>query len=205
MRFRLLAGLLGAGLAIGALFGLSNPPTPTPVPSDSLVTECVRLVSLLYARGESLEVAKARLSALSPADGLSLVAQVAAHGGVGADSPPTDLPTVLLSLAPRAEPTSPAGAPRLVASGRGAGSAAQTPLPEFPIQGRISQVKGDASLRTAPTLSGAVLKIIPRGSEVTLLGVEQGQAVEGAEDRWYRVRQAESTGYIYFTLIEPVR
>jgi hypothetical protein len=213
MRLWLLGGLLGLSLSLGALFGLATSNDVAAIPSDPLVEEYVRLVGALYAKGESLSLAEARLHGITPSGDYSFVARAATGNGVAAGSESQDLAAVLTALAPKPQPTATLP-PRLAASGRGsdptptradATAAATEVAVDFPLSGRVSATKGDASLRTKPALNGAVLRIIPRGSEIVLLGVEQGQAVEGAEDRWYRVKHAEATGYIYFTLVEPGR
>ena len=76
---------------------------------------------------------------------------------------------------------------------------------EFPKNGRISPTKGDATLRTQPSLGSPALRLISRGTDLVLLGVERGQVVEGAEERWYRVQQGDATGYVYYTLVETTQ
>lgn len=206
-----LAGLFFLSLAVGALIGLANLGISVESPLVPLEASYVKLVGELYAKGENIAVSQVRLEGICRDGDYTLVSRVA---GGSAAAGAGDLSAMLVTLAPGPMPT--ATVPVLLAAGgRGSdptpparvdgGGAKTTSTGEFPLGGRVSATKGDASLRTKPALNGAVLRIIPRGSELVLLGVEQGQAVEGAEDRWYRVRQAEATGYIYFTLIEPAR
>ncbi|MHB1007022.1 MAG: SH3 domain-containing protein [Chloroflexota bacterium] len=214
---RILFGLLGLGIGLGVLFGLNGPP-PSSAQADPLVDEYVRLVGLLYAKGESLSTVEAWLDRVNSGDNAQLVRLVAARS---TDTGSTlaahdDLSGVLLALAPSPEPMASAST-RLIASGKGAGPT-PTPLPEavvlsataptiseFPKNGRVSPTKGDAALRSEPSLRAPALRLVKRGTDLVLLGVERGQVVEGAEERWYRVRQGDATGYVYFTLVETTQ
>jgi len=228
MRLGLIAGLLGLGIGLGTLFGLSARSSAYVAVDDPFVEEYVRLVSVLYAKGESLALAEARLDRLGYADSTEVVRAVVARrqasGETTTSAQSGDLGSLLAALAPNGSGTS-VGNASLAASGRGEGPtpaaggetpvartvAVPTPLPppsastEYPTTGRVSATQGDASLRTEPNLSAPIIRVIPRGSEILLLGIEQGQAIEGAEDRWYKVRHGDVTGYVYFTLVEKVR
>lgn len=215
MRLRVLAGLLGLGIALGGLLGLYFQDRDSTLPNDPLVDEYVRLVGVLYARGESLSVVEARLARLGYGDPAKLVRDVATRSAGSSDASANiaagDLASVLVALAPSSD-ESPLSTPRVLASGRGAGPTPSpraeqvlevpTPVPEFPRPGRLATGKNEATLRTRASVDSPAIRIVRRDAEFTVLGVERGQAVEGAEDRWYRVRVGEYTGYIYYTLIE---
>lgn len=64
MRFRVLAGLLGLGIGLGALLGFFLSERASSPPSDPLIDEYVRVVGTLYARGESLSKVEARIARL---------------------------------------------------------------------------------------------------------------------------------------------
>ncbi|MHB1414603.1 MAG: SH3 domain-containing protein [Chloroflexota bacterium] len=213
MRLRVYAGLLGLGLSLGALLCIHIQNSSYTETRPPVVEEYVRLVSLLYAKGESLETVQARLDLLGYPNSAAVVQEVV-H--LSADSPEEaarasvgDLSTMLIALAPEATPatTSPQ---RLIASGRGASEtpvvAAQRPpevlsaAAEFPATGIV--FKGDSHLRTMPSLDSTIAAVVPQGSEVELLAVEHGQPIEGAEDRWYRVKHGDATGYLYYSLVE---
>ena len=217
MRLRVVVGLLALGVALGALLGLYLPDRLSSPPNDPLVDEYVRLVGALYARGESLPVVEARLARIGHGDPAKLVREVAGRGagtvetraGIAAG----DLAGLLLALAPSPE-TLPPGTPRVLASGRGAGNTptpfadllvgAPTPLPEFPRAGRLASGRNEATLRSKASVDSSAIRIVRRDTEFSVLGIEVGQAVEGAEARWYRVRVGEANGYIYYTLVERV-
>lgn len=213
---RIVTGLLSLGVALGALSGLFFP-SPTQLTLEpTLIDDYVRVVGELYAKGESLSTVESRLDAVAPHGAVRTLSEVAARNGIQLHSDAADdVAAVLAAIAPNADTTA-AGEPRLVASGRGSAPSTTeqsesvtvgnlSATDAFPQAGRVSSTKGDAALRTEPALSAAVVRVIPRGSEVVLLGIERGQAVEGADDRWYHVRHADASGYVYYTLLEPVR
>lgn len=215
MRLKVLVGLLALGVALGGLLGLYLPDRLSSPPNDPLVDEYVRLVGALYARGESLPVVEARLARLGHGDPAKLVREVAGRSAGSAETsasiPASDLAGLLLALAPSPEP-SPPDTPRAVASGRGADptpspyadliGSAPTPLPEFPRAGRLVIGRNEATLRTKASVDSPAIRIVRRDTEFSVLGMEVGQAVEGAEARWYRVRVGDTNGYIYFNLVE---
>jgi hypothetical protein len=57
-------------------------------------------------------------------------------------------------------------------------------------------------LRAKASVESPAIRIVRRDTEFSVLNIEVGQAVEGAETRWYKVRVADDSGYIYYTLVE---
>ncbi|MCL4464786.1 MAG: hypothetical protein M1401_01920 [Chloroflexi bacterium] len=210
MRNRIVSGLLGLGVGLGGLLGLFLSDRMTSPPNDPLIDEYVRIVGALYARGESLSQAQARLGRLGYGEPARLVENVAAHGGQPGETPKGDLATILVALAPPS--SSPAeSTPRVVASGRGAGptttviagaAAAPRPTPEFPRPGRLAAGRTEATLRTKATTDSPALRIVRQDTAFVVLALEHGQPVEGAEDRWYKVSVGDTVGYIYLVLVE---
>ncbi len=206
MRLRVLTGLLGLGIGLGGLIGNIYYDHSAPaIAYDPLASECVRLLGALQRQGESTLAIDARLARLGLSDRAVLAYQASGRDGVGAVdlavgdgtlSPPG-------SLVPEAEPAVLASQ-RMAASGRGSGPATVGEEFTFPSAGRVAPTKGDAALRALPSLTAPVLRVVPRGSALVLLGIERGQAVEGSEDRWYRARDGDSTGFVYFNLVERV-
>ncbi|MHB1131893.1 MAG: SH3 domain-containing protein [Chloroflexota bacterium] len=212
MRLRIATGLLVLGLGLGGLLGLYLPNQSASLSHDPLVDEYVRLVSVIYARGEDLATVEAYLARLGRGEPVLMVRDVARRNG-SPTAASGDLAGMLAALAPETE-TPPPSTPRLAAAGRGAGptpsprpdpsptTPTTTPTPEYPRTSRLAAGKTEAYLRTRPSVSAPAIRIVRGNTEFLVLGVEHAQAVEGAEDRWYQVSVGNETGYIYFTLVE---
>lgn len=60
---------------------------------------------------------------------------------------------------------------------------------------------GGAILREQPSTTSAWIASVPTGAKVEVLRVVEGEAVDPVEPRWYQVKYAGKTGYLYFKLI----
>lgn len=232
MAGRIYVGILVLGLSLGALVSLfvyeNSTTSSTP---DPLVDEYVRLVSVLYAKGESLDVVEARLDRLGLPNTTATVRGVVSRSLASTDQSTRatagDLASLLETLAPSADAI--ALAPqRLIASGRGSEptvspnstpqvlgvesaptpTSEPTPSPSPTRQPTATQVAGQqlvavysAFLRAEPEADAPILGVIAKDTEVEVLAVVRGQAVEGMEERWYKVEHNGTTGYVYFTML----
>ena len=215
---RFLAGLLGLGISVGSLLGsYIGIRFDARLPDDPLIDEYVHVVSVLYAKGESLALAKERLARLGVEDHQALLREIARRQSPADEALAAagDTEGVLRAVAARAAPPSPGLARSVIASGRG-GIARPTPATgpagatiavlasNYPASGVVPLTKADAVLRAEPSLSARSIEIVPKGSEILLLAVERGEAVDGGEDRWYKAKYGEATGYVYFNLVEQL-
>jgi hypothetical protein len=115
-------------------------------------------------------------------------------GIVGAAQTPTAAKTaVATTIAPTAVATkAPAAAP----------TATKAPTVANGKTARITSSGGEgAKLRKQPTTSSDVVSSLNNGTQVTVLDTVNGEAIDEAEPRWYKVQYKELTGYVYFKLI----
>ncbi len=95
--------------------------------------------------------------------------------------------------------------PAVVAAPAGATPAAGgTTAPAAQSGGRSGKVQtgGQAvSLRTEPNTTSPAIRAVADGTTVTVLQGAQGQAVNGQENRWYKVTVEGKTGFIYAPLV----
>jgi hypothetical protein len=231
MRISTYVGVLVLGLSLGVLMGLYFRESDSSHPTDPLVDDYVRLVSVLYAKGESLPTVEARLNRLGTANTTALVRGVVSRSLTSPDATARasagDIASLLETLAPQGDPV--ALAPqRMAASGRGSespvavqGAATQepspvadpTPTPEptptatvtptpLPEEATLAR---DAFLRARPSVEAPILGVIPKGTRVHILETERGQMVEGNEDRWQIVERDGEKGYVYYTMLDYER
>ena len=86
-------------------------------------------------------------------------------------------------------------------------TATSSPAPPPSGRGVIQTSDGtSARLRTQPTVQTTdnVIAGLPPGTEVELLELVEGDPIDPAESRWYKVKHGEFTGYVYYKLVKPV-
>lgn len=79
-----------------------------------------------------------------------------------------------------------------------------TPTPSAPAWPAISRPAygGAAVIRAAPTTAAEAVGAIPLGETVEVLGIVQGEAIDPAEPRWFRVRYRGTEGFVYGKLLK---
>lgn len=58
-------------------------------------------------------------------------------------------------------------------------------------------------LRREPNVTSPTIVLLANGTRVDIQNVVEGQQVEGNEKRWYKVRNGDRIGYVYFPLLVP--
>ncbi|MBI3967319.1 MAG: hypothetical protein HY329_16930 [Chloroflexi bacterium] len=201
-----LVGLLFLSAALG-LRGVSAE-APQPVLPSGVENGYLRVVAALAARGESADVALARLKKIGlnelPSNFNSLpippvqprpIDRPAPSSASPSSTGPLLGPEIPAQLALR-EPDS-----RLTPSSRG--QRTSTPVPEASPATKVGRVAAlDGALLRADTSTQALVVLrIPNGAKVEVLEQVNGQSVNGREARWHKVRYQEKIGYLYFPLV----
>lgn len=79
--------------------------------------------------------------------------------------------------------------------------------PPGPLGTRLGKVQSGGpavTLRAEPSRASAAVRSLPDGTQVTILQVALGAAVDGSENRWYKVTVDSKTGFVYAPLITSV-
>jgi hypothetical protein len=73
-----------------------------------------------------------------------------------------------------------------------------------PTKGTIQTSDGTpANLRTQPSTQGSeIIEGINPGTEVDVLQVVDGEAIDPSENRWFKVKHGEFIGYVYYKLVK---
>ena len=89
--------------------------------------------------------------------------------------------------------------------GTGTPEPASSPSPP-PSRGIVQTSDGTpARLRTQPTTQGSeTIEGLTPGTEVQVLEVVDGEAIDPSEKRWFRVKHGEFIGFVYYKLIRTV-
>jgi len=222
----LLVGVL-AGLMLGTR---ACAPAGQPMVSkdDFLVN-----VATLYSHGESLAAIRSRLSSAGIEDATVPLLDLADRYSLSKDRQQQRQAEDLRQLADAlaggevvtAVPTAPVAratgtataiaakqqaTPTTVAEATGSEPPQQTATPvpvasPLPSRGIIQTSDGtQARLRTKPTTQGSeVIEALMPGIEVQILDLVQGEAIDPAEPRWYKVKHGDFEGYVYFKLLRP--
>lgn len=173
--------LIGMASMARSLLGVTVVSSPSPVSagvaSSTVVTPQALVVAATVTPTESIVLTATETTVASPTP-------------VPSDTPaPTDtaVPTVVVSPSPAQAPPTPVVVP--------------TTGPEL---GTIRAAYGNgAILRTRPSQSAPTEGIIPIGSQVTVLGVVKGEAIDPVEPRWWHIRWHNLQGYVYYKLLTP--
>lgn len=122
-------------------------------------------------------------------------------------------PSLLAPATPTATPTPPASpTPTVVAAPASSPTPTLVPTPTPrpapratpPAWPAISRPAygGAAVIRAAPTTAAEAVGAIPLGETVEVLGIVQGEAIDPAEPRWFRVRYRGTEGFVYGKLLK---
>jgi hypothetical protein len=118
------------------------------------------------------------------------------QASVDAIPSPTPLPVAPTAPAVAKAVTPPTATP--------AAQPTQTSAPSAPLTGRgVARPSGanGAIMREQPNTKSAMIGSLANGTNVEIVSVTQGEAVDSAENRWYLVKHENKTGYVYFKLI----
>ena len=175
--------LIGMASMARSLLGVTVVSSPSPVSAGVATSTVVTPQALVVAE----TVTPTNTQTILPT---ATETTVASPTPVPSDTPApthTAVPTVVISLSPVQAPPPPT--PVVV----------PTTGPEL---GTIRAAYGNgAILRASPSQSAPAEGIIPIGSQVTVLGVVKGEAIDPVEPRWWHIRWHNLQGYVYYKLL----